>query len=170
MQIKLCVPLVIRKDLLNIPHLPTAGIGGSFVLLRWPCSGCGAELPQGQESLTVVSLSCLMFSSLIVTPPPWPTLVLIWSPTPARCPPMGTVESTMGPSSCVRSPKLPPLCRAISTPLSLLLALLRGDGSLLHDEWPPGLDWYVWWRTAGREVCEWEESNKLYEPYCRVWV
>lgn len=56
----------------------------------------------------------------------------------------------MGLSSCaLRSPKLPPLCIAISTPLSLLLVLPRGDGSLLHEEWPPGLDWYVWTTTAG---------------------
>lgn len=126
---------------LNLPYLPTAGIGGSFMLLRWPCGGCGPELTQGQESLTVFSLSFLMFSSLMVTPLPGPVAFLNCSPTPPCCPPAGTVESTMGHSSCVlRSPKLPPLCMAISTPLSLLLALLRGDGSLLHDEWPPGLD------------------------------
>lgn len=142
-----------QTDFLNSPHLPTAGMGGSFMLLRWPCSGCGAELTQGQESLTVFSLSFLMFSSLMVTTPPWAIAFLIWSPIPACCPPVETVESTMGHSSCaLRSPKLPPLCMAISTPLSLLLALLRGDGSLLHDEWPPGLDWYVCRRTAGRNL------------------
>lgn len=139
-------------DFFSTPHLPTAGMGGSFMLLRWPCNGCGAELTQGQESLTVFSLSFLIFSNLMVTAPLWPTAFLNWSPIPPCCPPAGTVESTMAHSSCaLRSPKLPPLCMAISTPLSLLLAL-RGDGSLLHDEWPPGLDWYVWRKRAGRNI------------------
>lgn len=123
---------------LYIKLLPTAGIGGSLVLVF---RICGPELAQGHVSLTFFSLSFLMFSSLMVTPPPLQSP----SPTPAELPWERVEESTIGgSSSALSSPKLPPLCRAISTPLSLLWALPSGDGSLLHDEWPPGLDWYVW--------------------------
>lgn len=106
------------------------------MLWCWPCGGTVAGLTQGQGSLTVFSRSFLMFSSLMVTP----AAFLDCTPTPPR----GTVESTIGHSSCsLTSPKPPPPplpCTAISTPMSWSLAALRGDGSLLHDERSPGLD------------------------------
>lgn len=50
-------------------------MGGSLTLLRWPCRGCAAELTHSDVD-TVFSLSCLMFSSLMVTVPLWPTAFL----------------------------------------------------------------------------------------------
>lgn len=47
-----------------------------------------------------------------------------------------------GSSRAVRSPRLPGPVPGISTPLSLLGALPRGEGSLLQDDWAPGLDWH----------------------------
>lgn len=43
-------------------------------------------------------------------------------------------------ASAVRSPRLPGPVPGISMPLSLLGALPRGEGSLLQDDWAPGLD------------------------------
>lgn len=97
---------------------------------------CGAGFTHEQESLTVLSFSFLSCSSRCIV-----VMCFLSCRLTVKLPDE-TVESTTGAlsSNAVRSPRLPPLCMFISTPLSLLLVLPRGDGSLLHDDWPPGLD------------------------------
>lgn len=119
------------RDKAQAHSLPFPEMGGSLVFLA-----CGAGLTHEQESLTVLSFSFLSCSSRCIV------VMCFLSCRLTVELPDETVESTTGAlsSNAVRSPRLPPLCMFISTPLSLLLVLPRGDGSLLHDDWPPGLD------------------------------
>lgn len=119
------------QDTAQAQGLPFPEMGGSLVFLA-----CGAGLTHEQESLTVLSFSFLSCSSRCIV------VMCFLSCRLTVELPDETVESTTGAlsSNAVRSPRLPPLCMFISTPLSLLLVLPRGDGSLLHDDWPPGLD------------------------------
>lgn len=110
-------------------YSPVAGIGGSLV----PRTGAVSSPVQRHESLTVFSFSLFRCSNR------WQVLSCFrkWGPATAT-PPADSGKfraSTKCKSSRVlRSPRLPPLFTAISTPLSLLGALPSGDGSLLHDD------------------------------------
>lgn len=119
------------QDVVQAHGLPFPEMGGSLVFLA-----CGAGFTHEQESLTVLSFSFLSCSSRCIV------VMCFLSCRLTVELPDETVESTTGvlSSNAVRSPRLPPLCMFISTPLSLLLVLPSGDGSLLHDDWPPGLD------------------------------
>lgn len=109
-------------------------MGGNLVL-----RACGVAFAQEHEFLTVFSFSSFRWLSLRVGL----ALLCRWRPSV----PVEMVESTGGmSSSTLRSPRLPPPGPANSTPPSWWEALPSGDGWLLHDDWPPGLDWYIWGR------------------------
>lgn len=100
--------------------------------------GCGAGPAHEQESLSDLSFSLLSCSSRCMA-------VMCWRS--CRPPAEGAARAEVSApggvsSSAVRSPKLPGPVPGMSTPLSLLGALPRGEGSLLQDDWAPGLAWH----------------------------
>lgn len=111
-------------------HSPLPGRGGSLGF-----RGCGAGPAHEQESLSDLSFSFLSCSNRCMA-------VMCWRS--CRPPAEGAARAEVsGPggvsSSAVRSPKLPGPVPGMSTPLSLLGALPKGEGSLLQDDWAPGL-------------------------------
>lgn len=107
-------PLLAPEGSPDLAHAPTPEMEGS--LIPFPDRGLRSCL----------SLSIRRFSSLCRADSPDV--------------PMGSDSS----SSADKSSKLPPAFTFISTPLSLLFALPKGDRSLLQDDWPPGLGCGFW--------------------------
>lgn len=109
------------------PHSPLPGRGGSLVFRV-----CGAGPAHEQESLSDLSFSFLSCSSRCMAVRCWRSCR-----PPAEGLARAEASAPGGVSSrAVRSPRLP----GMSTPLSLLGALPKGEGSLLQDDWAPGLD------------------------------
>lgn len=97
---------------------------------------CGAGPAQEQESLSDLSFSFLSCSNRCMA-----VMCLRSCRPPAEGAASAEASAPGGVSSrAVRSPRLPGPVPGISTPLSLLGALPRGEGSLLQDDWAPGLD------------------------------
>lgn len=97
---------------------------------------CGAGLAHEQESLMDLNFSLLSCSNRCMV-----AMCLRSCRPPAEGAPKTGASVPGGvSSSAVRSPTLPGPVPGISTPLSLLGALPRGEGSLLQDDWAPGLD------------------------------
>lgn len=97
---------------------------------------CGAGPAHEQESLSDLSFSLFSCSK---------RCTVVMCLRSCRPPVEGAAKAEVsapgdGSSSAVRSPRLPGPVPGISTPLSLLGALPRGEGSLLQDDWAPGLD------------------------------
>lgn len=101
---------------------------------------CGAGPAQEQESLSDLNFSCLSCSKRCMVVMCLrscrllPTVVAEEGAARAVASAPGSVSS-----SAVRSPRLPGPGPGSSTPLSLLGALPRGEGSLLQDDRAPGL-------------------------------
>lgn len=97
---------------------------------------CGVGPAHEQESLSDLSFSFLSCSNRCMVV----MCLRSWRP-PAEGAARAEVSAPGGvSSSAVRSPRLPGPVPGISTPLSLLGALPSGEGSLLQEDWAPGLD------------------------------
>lgn len=112
-------------------HSPLAGRGGSLEFRV-----CGAGPAHEQESLSDLSFSLLSCSN---------RCTVVMCLRSCRPPAEGVARAEAsapggGSSRAVRSARLPGPVPGISTPLSLLGALPRGEGSLLQEDWAPGLD------------------------------
>ena len=112
-------------------HLPLPGRGGSLEVRV-----CGAGPAHEQESFSDLSFSFLSCSNRCMA-----AMCLRSCRPPAEGAARAEESAPGGGSSrALRSARLPGPGPGISTPLSLLGALPRGEGSLLQEDWVPGLD------------------------------